>query len=659
MNNIKRVRDSMNELNQEPLNFKKVTKENTPMNVDVFARAAMEGRNFPKKEEFLITDALVNFLRVDDNSQIPIENLGQYFPKYTSDNPKEELEYQKMKLQKMDTLSDYLQSYQQSLGELQEEYDSLIAKTQEKTGTLVKTPSFQEQVDVLTNEIHMSEIHISDVTGEYKQKTLDVNDLGITYEEFMALSFDEQKDLVSKKSSYCQESVEIIENAKKELDEATREMMGFDTYQAYLGKRDYLQSEITLFTIAIQNTKEQMKLLPYNMLLERSDFQEFCQKTYELQSIEKYMDGVEGTTVVDYTSYCRDNGYIPPAKFCSMLNSNFSVLGVSVTPLFQMLVEVGDPVMISTYDYLYQTKGKDAADEYLSTIENTLHQMKAEQNVNAFYDSLDKTDDGQVSDSIKNYFAIYGQGFGDGVQDYIENLFSWFQKDGVKSINEWEQIYLLQKLQETDDVLGEVYKVGVWSGKTASEVTVALITSQLTGGAYIRNIMSLASSTGNTFHSNMSKDGDVALSLFYTVLSTCTDQMASKMIGSLAGDVDVIFDIDDLVPDSAVQKMYKLIRNRAKKEGNRFLKKAFRKSEDKVFYGSDTDWLEIPGSAVEDCLADLCLKGLISSDGSVEITYEGQQHTITIQEVVQYIEKNSDNMLSQDAFGKFFFDKII
>ena len=68
----------MNELNQEPLNFKKVTKENTPMYVDVFARAAMEGRNFPKKEEFLITDALVNFLRVDDNSQIPIENLGQY-----------------------------------------------------------------------------------------------------------------------------------------------------------------------------------------------------------------------------------------------------------------------------------------------------------------------------------------------------------------------------------------------------------------------------------------------------------------------------------------------------------------------------------------------------------------------------------------------------
>ena len=608
--------------------------------------------------DFSALEGQISNFKFFDSSKLGAQKLDNIYSAINiikANMPQEELTYLQNYMNTLGTYSDFYQNYNQWLSEAQEEYDNLIKKSKESDGFLFfGKSSFATNEDLLKNNMYLVEDQILQVVGSYRNQIHDTNDLGMTYSEFMDLPSDEQVELVKQKSSYCQEFIETLEMDKKELDEMTKEMMGFDSYQAYQDKLAELQSQITLLSAASDNMNERIKMLPYNMLLERSDFQELYEKTYELGSLVECTSYDEvGMRIVNYTKYCEQNGAIPPAKLSSMLGSSCQLEEFVFDPLFQSLVDLGDPVMIATYDYLYQTKGKSDADFYLSKIENTLNQMQAEKNINAFYDSLDKNDEGKVRDSLRNHLMTYGQGFGDGAQDYAENLFSWFQKDGVKSVNEWEQIYCLAKLQETDTFLDKTYQAGVWSGQTASMAAVTLLTSHVTGGAYLNQILNVASSTGNTYHNHSAAGDDMALSVFYTVLSACTDQLTGKMMGRLSNYSDFFFDIDTLPADSFKVRIYNSIKKKGIKETKKVTNGVVHTGEQKLVFGADIDWTQITDEALDDYLADLWVQGSMSSDGCVQVLYGDQRYNVNVADALQYVETNQDKMTSREAFKEY------
>lgn len=96
------------------------------------------------------------------------------------------------------------------------------------------------------------------------------------------------------------------------------------------------------------------------------------------------------------------------------------------------------------YSYLYDTKGKDNANAYLEAIKDKINQRKGLEEYNNFMDSISK--DGYIVDDFWSVLDVFGGGFGSGGEGFFEGLENLWAADGVKSDNQYFQMYMLMTL---------------------------------------------------------------------------------------------------------------------------------------------------------------------------------------------------------------------
>ncbi len=91
--------------------------------------------------------------------------------------------------------------------------------------------------------------------------------------------------------------------------------------------------------------------------------------------------------------------------------------------------------------YQYRKNGVQSANDYLVALEDYLNRAKG-------YESYKNYRNYMISDAtgVQKFFVSFGKGLEDGFEGSIEGFINAFYSDGIKSVNQYEQMYILNFL---------------------------------------------------------------------------------------------------------------------------------------------------------------------------------------------------------------------
>ena len=185
--------------------------------------------------------------------------------------------------------------------------------------------SLNNQQFSVQNTINSVDMEIRNEVAKYESGTKDTNDLGYTEEEFEKLSYDEKVEAIADNNEFMKNMLKSKEISIERLNELTKERTGYDSYEEYQEAISNLESDIAMLELTIARLEEQQKILPYAMLPDTSDFQEF-QYNKELKNAKDYLCS-NTKYEIDYLRYCKDNGDISPLEFIKLYEEKYDVGG--------------------------------------------------------------------------------------------------------------------------------------------------------------------------------------------------------------------------------------------------------------------------------------------------------------------------------------------
>ena len=400
--------------------------------------------------------------------------------------------------------------------------------------------SLNNQQFSVQNTINSVDMEIRNEVAKYESGTKDTNDLGYTEEEFEKLSYDEKVEAIADNNEFMKNMLKSKEISIERLNELTKERTGYDSYEEYQEAISNLESDIAMLELTIARLEEQQKILPYAMLPDTSDFQEF-QYNKELKEAKDYLCS-DTKYEIDYLRYCKDNGDISPLEFIKLYEEKYDNLpdyirGIGDYKELKQLLELSkeDENYAKIYNYLYVNEGREAAEEYLSALVPQLNQREGEKQAKEFLATLKKDENGNYDiASVKNHFKSYGKGFGDGVEDFFQGIVNWFNSEGVRTANDYEMVYIIKALQEDGVGLNTTYEIGQTMGNITPSVAIGLFTTPLIG-----SISAGVSAGGNAYASSLADGYTQPEALLYGVLTMSSTALLEKVMSGIPGLSDI------------------------------------------------------------------------------------------------------------------------
>lgn len=142
------------------------------------------------------------------------------------------------------------------------------------------------------------------------------------------------------------------------------------------------------------------------------------------------------------------------------------------------------------YCYLYDTKGKEAADQYLEAITDKLNKAQGFEWAKDFLETIAKRDgngniifdeNGKIviDQTLLTAAKVAGKGFFNGVTNFGEGLENVFSSDGIMSANQYAQTYILEALYNcgAESVLPDIYNFNFSLGNLAVPTVAAIFIS--------------------------------------------------------------------------------------------------------------------------------------------------------------------------------------
>ena len=239
-------------------------------------------------------------------------------------------------------------------------------------------------------------------------------------------------------------------------------------------------SNLLLLNNNIKQSKEYVTQLEYSKMRAGSEYQNFDYYRYDDVSFDlvgdykmyNYNLGNGGLSPVDYVLYALNNDNISINKFLSNEWQEFDIHTGSASLAgdkmhddmydIKNLIEAGqyDDEYLEQYNYIYYLEGVDAANQFIIDNKDNINKLVAQVHVQ---EKLDKLKGGEYSWTDPETGQTYSYsiqvnngklvilGLEDGAQGFVQGLFSWVNTDSVKTVEEWEQYYLMLSFMSTED----------------------------------------------------------------------------------------------------------------------------------------------------------------------------------------------------------------
>ena len=475
------------------------------------------------------TPAVTNNTVESVNLDTYIENLDT-----TQNMTLENVSYTKEELEIIK--EEYLDQYQTNIKffeELLEQAETMLKDAEDKDGILLEIENY------LTYSVQPEyDYYKATYTDEEMQEKF-----GITQKEFSEMSLEEFVNYMKKYDPHLEVYADALDEMTERLLEGTdlTKKEDFETYKTSL------ENDIAIINLAIEKTKEAENNIDYNLLELTEEYQNFETTSLELDKNKLYEDGMVQGSTLSYTEYCYRNGDVNPLEFVKATKKmgidSLTIYGYTGTN-YEKVLELSDtyPEFEKKYSYLYETKGKKAADKYLENVENDLNMLMGQKQAQEFLSSLEGHENAE--EKLENHLKTTGKGILDGMESWAEGVHSageafasifGYKASDVYSVNEYETMYILQALQEEEyGWLDNNYELSQSAGNLLPSVTLGIL---LTPGVGTFSVG--VSAGGNSYHGGIVEGYSNTQSIVYGVTSGCSEALLQKYAGNLLGLNDV------------------------------------------------------------------------------------------------------------------------
>ena len=332
-----------------------------------------------------------------------------------------------------------------------------------------------------------------------------------------------------------------------ELREIAKEKR--DTYKDDIKEyKEDLKNDKATLESAIYKIEQLEKTAKYDQLSTEEEYQDY-EKSDSKESLEEikkidldklFNKQYEG----NLESYCRlndiDYDKINELEFAEYVKKHDKLAYTSYFKGEELgyLIELDDEELTKKYNYLFETKGKDAADDYLTAMKDTIHQKVGSKRAQEYLNGLEKDEDGNYDNkAIANYLDTMLKGGGSGLNSFFEGLEAWGEKDHVYTANEYESMYILSALQENEsftNFLDNTYELSSSVGNMLPSVLIGTVTSPIAG-----TVVMGASAGGSNYHQMKVEGESTKDAITYGVLSGLSEAAIQHYLGAIPGLNDV------------------------------------------------------------------------------------------------------------------------
>ncbi len=421
------------------------------------------------------------------------------------------------------------------------------------------------------------EVNLRERAGQYRQGVISeekIKELGLDKYNFNKttytydLTIDEMVEIIKEKDSETIAAYRELNQTKKELDADTERLTGYTTYAEFASNFEKLEQDQYITSATIKKLESQMAMAPYTLL--------------------PFLD--------DYQNYKNSDDIKTPLEKVGAFSSDKVKNLAEAIEVNEDYAEMGN-----IYNYLYETEGEKAANEYLNAIEDSVNQILGQKKANEFLESLSgetKTiinENGEeetirvFSDSaltsISDHLKITGKGLGEGVQSFGEGLAAWIKSSDVYSADEYERMYILEALSKGENsfLYSNNFEISQSIGNMAPTIALSIVLSSTgVGEAYAAGAAGAAMGTsagGNSYHQALVEGYSQGQSIMYGALNGLSEAGLEMVIGGLTG-----------ISDVKVTNFLTYLQASAKEGNEEALQEVVDAISRKAIFGEDIEW---------------------------------------------------------------------
>lgn len=263
--------------------------------------------------------------------------------------------------------------------------------------------------------------------------------------------FIEEKNQGSRKKYLSpSEAIKSDECFKKYLKEngypTDKNRMTPEKYQ--LLKNEYANYINTTYTNKYNEYFKEKMGMTYAEYRERitqinSDLETIKASKYELVQQAKEQPYIELMDTDDFQNYINNNKNNPDSELSKLYEIKNGTVETNDDSYWRFKYFTEQDMLI--FSYLWDTQSPKVAREYAEAIEDKLNKAEGLAKANEFLDKL-RDENGNIDANAWNGILSGGKGFGDGVLTFFDGLGNLFNSEGMMSVTQYEQMYILNEL---------------------------------------------------------------------------------------------------------------------------------------------------------------------------------------------------------------------
>ncbi len=421
------------------------------------------------------------------------------------------------------------------------------------------------------------EVNLRERAGQYRQGIISkekIKELGLDKYTFdqntytYDLTIDEMVDLIKSKDLETKNFYRELEQTMKELNTDTERLTGYATYAEFASNFDKIEQDQYIASATLKKLENQIAMASYTLLPFLEEYQNYKNSDNIKTPLEKV--GVFSSEKIKNLAEAIE------------INEDYAEMG-------------------NIYNYIYETEGEYAANEYLNAVEDSVNQILGQKKANEFLESLSgetKTiinENGEeetirvFSDSaltsISDHLKITGKGIGEGVQSFGEGLAAWLKSSDVYSADEYERMYILDALSKGENsfLYSNNFEISQSIGNMAPTIALSIILGSTgVGEAYAAGAAGAAMGTsagGNSYHQALVEGYSQGQSLLYGALNGLSEAGLEMVIGGLTG-----------ISDVKVTNFLTYLQASAKEGNEEALQEIIDALSRKAIFGEDIEW---------------------------------------------------------------------
>ena len=302
---------------------------------------------------------------------------------------------------------------------------------------------------------------------------------GIDKESFKNLSYDEQEKLVTTKVLGGMEAKKILDEKSVERNRLILEASEgkFSTYEEYQIRLEECRNDLAVLKASQYSMKQWEKENYYRQLSVTEEYltykENFLKNPPKLDAATLEKINAPGDIANQVAAHEELNEILVANSIGENTPRSFHA-SFYLNSIRYDYLEEEDRIM---YSYLYDTKGRAAAQKYLEAIQDRINHAEAVQEADEFMKSI-TNERGEIDINACSAFLSATKGFEDGVENWVEGIANLFAGDGVLSTNQYVQMEILSRLSESE-ILSLFYDTGLAVGNMTPSILISSISPYL------------------------------------------------------------------------------------------------------------------------------------------------------------------------------------